>query len=298
MIRFHEVSKSYGEHKALDQVSFELPENKIIGMLGPNGAGKSTSIRMLCRIIQQDSGTIQWMGKNIDQKITSRIGYLPEERGLYKTLKIAEQLRFFGKMKGMSAYDSSEAARYWLDKFDLMDWRYKKADQLSKGMQQKVQFIAAVMHQPDLLILDEPFTGFDPINTQRIKDEILELQRKGTTIMLSTHRMEQVEEMCEYLVMIHKSQKVLEGEKHEVKQAFREGLYKLHHLEEIPALSAHYDILNTRKQPGEKYLVSELKAKEGVSGNEIVREISNHLDIILFSEKDPSMHEIFIKKTA
>jgi ABC-2 type transport system ATP-binding protein len=211
--------KRFGKFTAVDHVSFEVPPGSIHGILGPNGAGKTTTIRMINNILEPDEGNITVFGEKIRAEHQNRMGYLPEERGLYKKIKVLDQLIYFGQLKGLKKADAAKRAKYWLEKFNALDWAPKKIQELSKGMQQKVQFISTILHDPELLILDEPFSGFDPINTEALKDTILELRDRGITIMLSTHVMHQVEQMCDTICMIHKGKKVLDGSVRDIKKS-------------------------------------------------------------------------------
>lgn len=221
------VSKQFGSHVALNEVSLEIPKNSIYGLLGPNGAGKTTLIRIINQITYPDKGTIFFDGKPLEARHIAMIGYLPEERGLYKSMKVGEQALYLAQLKGLSKADAKMKLKYWFDRLDIGDWWNKKIQELSKGMAQKIQFIVTVLHEPQLLIFDEPFSGFDPINANIIKDEILQLREKGTSIIFSTHRMESVEELCEYIALIHKSEKLLDGKLSEIKKAYKNNIYKV-----------------------------------------------------------------------
>ena len=218
------IVKRYAEHVALDDVSIQVPRGKVFGLLGPNGAGKTTLIRIINRITAPDSGEVIFDGHPFAPEDVARIGYLPEERGLYKKMKVGDEIVYLARLKGMSKADATRQMLYWLDRFHLTEWRDKKVETLSKGMQQKVQFIATVIHEPKLLIFDEPFSGFDPVNAEQLKREILELQKKGTTILFSTHNMESVEEVCDQISLINHSEVVLEGNVAEIKQSFKKHL--------------------------------------------------------------------------
>lgn len=226
MLKIDNVTKQYAEKLALDGVSFDVPEQSIFGLLGPNGAGKTSLIRIITRITGADSGQILINGELLSSKHVSQIGYLPEERGLYKKMPIGEQALYFAQLKGLSRKAAKEAIDYWFDKFDINSWRTKKVEDLSKGMQQKVQFVITVLHNPKLIILDEPFTGFDPVNAELIRNEIIELRQKGATIILSTHRMESVEQMCDYIALINNSKKVLDGKLKDIKQSYKLNIYE------------------------------------------------------------------------
>ncbi len=221
------VTKSFGKHRALNEVSLEIPRNCIYGLLGPNGAGKTTLIRIINQITYPDKGRVYFDGEPLSPKHIAQIGYLPEERGLYKNMKVGEQALYLARLKGLSKAEARERLRYWFDRLDIGDWWNRKIQELSKGMAQKIQFIVTVLHQPKLLIFDEPFSGFDPINANVIKDEILHLKAQGTSIIFSTHRMESVEELCEYIALIHRSEKILDGRLSEIKKAYKNNIFKV-----------------------------------------------------------------------
>lgn len=221
------VSKFYANHTALNQVSFNVPKRKIFGLLGPNGAGKTSLIRIINQITAPDEGEIIFKDETLNQEHIKNIGYLPEERGLYKKMSVYDQLVYFAKLRGLNSTEAKNTIHHWLEKFEALDWKNKKIEELSKGMQQKIQFIVTVMHNPDFIILDEPFTGFDPKNTQLIKDEILNLKNNGASIMLSTHRMENVEAICDNVVLINKAEVVVEGTVKEVRNSLKDNTYKI-----------------------------------------------------------------------
>lgn len=291
MLKLENIVKTYNKFTAVDDVSFEIPEGKIFGMLGPNGAGKTSTIRIITTITRQDSGNIFLHGEKLSPKLAMQIGYMPEERGLYKKMKVGEQLEYLGQLKGMTYNDAHLEATSWMKKLVIEDWWNKKVEELSKGMQQKVQFIATVLHRPKLLILDEPFSGLDPLNATLIKDEIDQLHHNGTTIIFSTHRMEQVEEICDSIVLINKGKNVLEGDVREVKQRFKENLFEIAYDGSIPNLENLCEIVvqNTQK--------ATLKLNPNVRSNDILNKfIQNETNIISFQEKLPSLNEIFIKQ--
>src|SRR5258706_4045513 len=221
------VTKRYSNHTALDKVSIEVPPQSVFGLLGPNGAGKTSLIRIINQITGPDEGKILSAGRPLSPAHVERIGYLPEERGLYRKMEVGEQALYLARLKGLSRSDALKKLKYWFEKFEITTWWKKKVEELSKGMQQKVQFIVTVLHEPDLLILDEPFTGFDPINTNLIRDELLELRKKGSTIILSTHRMESVEEMCSHIALINLAKKILDGEVKKIRKEFRDQTYEV-----------------------------------------------------------------------
>jgi ABC-2 type transport system ATP-binding protein len=221
------VSKTYGDYTALSNISLEIPKNCIYGLLGPNGAGKTSFIRIINQITHQDAGEILFNGEPLGPEHIAQIGYLPEERGLYKSMKVGEQALYLAQLKGLPKQVAKERLKYWFDRLNIGDWWNKKIQELSKGMAQKIQFIVTVLHEPKLLIFDEPFSGFDPINANIIKDEILQLKEKGTSIIFSTHRMESVEELCEYIALIHKSEKILDGKLSDIKNAYKNNMYSI-----------------------------------------------------------------------
>jgi ABC-2 type transport system ATP-binding protein len=221
------VVKQYGEYTALNEVSLSVPKGSIYGLLGPNGAGKTSLIRIINQITMPDSGEIILDGEKLNPSHVSTIGYMPEERGLYKTMKVGEQCLYLAQLKGLSKAEAKRELEYWFERLEIQGWWNKKMQELSKGMAQKVQFVVTVLHKPKLLILDEPFSGFDPVNANLIKDEIIELNRKGTSVIFSTHRMESVEEMCDHIALIHKSNKLIEGKLTDVKKQFRTNEYEV-----------------------------------------------------------------------
>lgn len=287
-----DVTKRYAQHLALDQVSITIPEKTIYGLLGPNGAGKTTLIRIINQIITADSGEIKIFGETLSPKHIGVIGYLPEERGLYKKLKVGEQLLYLAQLKGLSKADALARIKKWLLKFQITDWYNKKVEDLSKGMAQKVQFISTVMHEPRLIILDEPFSGFDPVNAQLITEEILELKQKGSTIIFSTHRMETVEDLCDHIALINKSKKILEGSKKQVKEQFRSNTFVVEHKGAF-SLNTNYELLSQNVLE-EDFLKSVVKMKTPASTNQLIRDLTEVTEVHSFSEKVPTMSEIFI----
>lgn len=294
ILEIHNVVKNYANHRALDDVSLTIPSGVIYGLLGPNGAGKTSLIRIVNQITAPDSGNILFNGQPLNEKNIYEIGYLPEERGLYKKMKVGEQLLYLARLKGLSKDAAMEKLKEWFIKFDIKTWWDKPIEDLSKGMQQKIQFVATVLHQPKLIILDEPFSGFDPINATLIKDEILELKEKGSTIIFSTHRMESVEELCDYIALINKSKKVLEGKKQEIKDQYKSNTYTLNYEGEKVDTVANFTVLNNQKnQDGSQTAV--LKAADGKFGNDLLREILEKVTVKSFKEDVASMNDIFIK---
>jgi ABC-2 type transport system ATP-binding protein len=289
-----DVSKQYAEHTALDKVSITIPEQTIFGLLGPNGAGKTTLIRIINQIINSDSGEIIVFGEKLRPGHVETIGYLPEERGLYKKMKVGDQLLYLAQLKGLSRTDALAKIKIWLEKFDIKDWWHKKVEDLSKGMAQKVQFISTVLHEPRLIILDEPFSGFDPVNAQLITEKILELKANGSTIIFSTHRMETVESLCDHIALINKSKKILEGPKKQVKDQFRTNTFLVEHRGNHFTLPADKYELKRQTVIEDGLYSSSIQAKEGIKGNQLIRDLIEHTEVFSFQEKLPSMSDIFI----
>lgn len=294
ILSIRNTSKKFGDHVALQGVNLEIPKQNIVGLLGPNGAGKTTLIRIITQIIFADEGEILFNGNKISLDHIIKIGYLPEERGLYKKMKVGEQLQYLAELKGLPAARAKDKIRYWLKRFEILDWWNKKVEDLSKGMQQKIQFIATIIHEPELIILDEPFSGFDPINANLIRDEILELRKNGCTILFSTHRMETVEELCDYIALIDKAEKILEGPKKEIKEKFRSNTFIIEHKNTITPNGYPFTIL-TRDTSDDGYSKTTLKLKEGMNPNQLLSELIKQVEIHSFIEKVPTMNEIFIK---
>jgi ABC-2 type transport system ATP-binding protein len=286
------VTKRYTNHTALDDVSLNIPEHTIFGLLGPNGAGKTTLIRIINQIINKDEGEILIFGEKLKPSHIEIIGYLPEERGLYKKLKVGEQLLYLAQLKGLSRPDALARIKVWLEKFEIKDWWDKKVEDLSKGMAQKVQFISTVLHEPKLIILDEPFSGFDPVNAQLITEEILDLKKKGCTIIFSTHRMETVEDLCDHIALINRSKKILEGSKKQVKEQFKTNTFVVEHKGSF-SLNGSYELLN-QQQVEDSFFQSTIKMKDVKRPNELIQELIQLTEVHSFQEKIPSMSEIFI----
>jgi ABC-2 type transport system ATP-binding protein len=291
MLEIRQLNKTYGSHRALTDLDLVVPEAGIFGLLGPNGAGKTTLIRIINQIIEQDSGEVILDGQTLSGEAIRKIGYLPEERGLYKKMGVWDQLIYFSRIKGLTASEAKQRVNYWLEKFEISSWKNKKIEDLSKGMAQKIQFIATVIHEPRLLILDEPFSGFDPVNAAMLKNEILELKNGGTTILLSTHRMESVELLCDQVAMIHKSKKILDGSIREIKSRFRPleiraSLQQLN--QELPDA--------WKIEATEEGKVDLLIPLNGQSPNQLLRELMTFGEVISFQERFPSMEEIFIQQ--
>ena len=286
------VTKRYTNHLALDQVSLRIPEKAIFGLLGPNGAGKTTLIRIINQIINADGGSISIFGEPLQEKHVGAIGYLPEERGLYKKLKVGEQLVYLAQLKGMSRQTALDRSKAWMKKFEILDWWQRKVEDLSKGMAQKVQFVSTVMHEPRLIILDEPFSGFDPVNAQLITQEILELRENGSTIIFSTHRMETVEDLCDHIALIDKSKKVLEGSKKQVKDTYRTNTFIVEH-RGVMTLPSRYELVH-QKVLDDQFFQSTIRKPGDENPNQLIRELTDITEVHSFVEKIPTMSEIFI----
>jgi ABC-2 type transport system ATP-binding protein len=294
ILETHHIIKDYADHRALDDVSVNIPKGSIFGLLGPNGAGKTSLIRIINQITGPDKGTILFDGVPLNENHIRRIGYLPEERGLYKKMKVGEQLLYLAQLKGLSKRDAMDKLKVWFTKFDIKTWWDKNVADLSKGMQQKVQFVSTVLHQPDLIILDEPFSGFDPINANLIRDEILELRKKGSTIIFSTHRMETVEELCDHIALIHKSKKVLDGPKSQIKEQFKTNTFFVEYRGALNGLENHFQVSNTR-QLESGLTKSDIKLPVGHTANQLLQELLPHIEIYSFGENVPTMSDIFMK---
>lgn len=290
-----DVVKQYANHLALNKVSIQVPEGKIFGLLGPNGAGKTTLIRIINRITAPDSGLVRFNGRESQPEDIYQIGYLPEERGLYKKMKVGEQAIYLAQLKGLSYPEARKRLTRWFEKFDIMPWWNKKLEELSKGMQQKVQFIITVIHEPALLIFDEPFSGFDPVNAERLKQEILELKEKGHTIIFSTHNMASVEEICDNIALINRSQVVLSGNVTEVRNRFRNNTFTLRITSDssLRADQANiFTLLSEKEQSGIREL--QIHKAEGISNSTLLSTLSEQAEILSFAEELPSMNDIFI----
>ena len=288
-----DVVKQYANHLALNKVSIQVPKGEIFGLLGPNGAGKTTLIRVINRITAPDSGVVRFNGRDLQPEDIYRIGYLPEERGLYKKMKVGEQAIYLAQLKGLSYAEAKRRLTTWFEKFDIMPWWNKKLEELSKGMQQKVQFVITVIHEPALLIFDEPFSGFDPVNAERLKQEILELKDKGHTIIFSTHNMASVEEICDNIALINQSQVVLSGNVAEVRNRFRNNTFTLSiSSESTPEPSNIFTIISEKEQSGIRRL--QIRKADGVSNSALLSFLSEKAEILSFAEELPSMNDIFI----
>ncbi|APQ18212.1 ABC transporter ATP-binding protein [Maribacter hydrothermalis] len=294
-----EVTKQFGNHTALKNVSLEIPENSIYGLLGPNGAGKTTLIRIINQITFPDKGAVYLDGKPLRPEHISQIGYLPEERGLYKSMKVGEQALYLAQLKGLSKHDAKKRLKYWFEKLEIGDWWNKKIQELSKGMAQKIQFVVTVLHEPKLLIFDEPFSGFDPINANLIKEQILELKENGTSIIFSTHRMESVEELCEYIALIHKSEKILDGKLIDIKKAYKNNIFKIgletsNHKALIAEIQDKFQLLTNAYDSNESQLNLTIQLPTSES-REVLDFLSSRANINGFVETIPSANDIFIK---
>jgi ABC-2 type transport system ATP-binding protein len=294
------VYKKFGEFTALDNVSINIPEGSIFGLLGPNGAGKTTFIRIINQITYPDQGEVLLAGKPLDSSHIGKIGYLPEERGLYKSMKVGEQAMYLARLKGMSKADAKARLNYWFERLEIGDWWGKKIQELSKGMAQKIQFIVTVLHDPKLLIFDEPFSGFDPINANLIKREILRLRDNGATVIFSTHRMESVEELCDHIALIHKSKKILDGKLTDIKKAYKNSTYEIA-LNSVDKKSLLHDLTAKFKvTPANfKTLGDELKInvqlQNGTTSKDLISYLNTKGEIIHFVELIPSANDIFIE---
>jgi ABC-2 type transport system ATP-binding protein len=294
MLSIRNIVKQYANHRALDNVSIEIDKGCIFGLLGPNGAGKTSLIRIINQITGPDSGEILIDGEKLNQSHISKIGYLPEERGLYKKMEIGEQMLYLAQLKGLSKADATKKIKYWFEKMEIQSWWAKKVEDLSKGMQQKVQFIATVVHDPELIILDEPFSGFDPVNAQIITNEILELNSKGATIIFSTHRMESVEQLCDSIALIHKSRKILDGKVKDIKNLYRSNTYRVGFTGELStAEHSMFSISDQKTDGGLTHLT--VKVAEQYSANDVLKYLIPQVQVSEFMEVIPSMNDIFIQ---
>ncbi|MBS3992210.1 MAG: ATP-binding cassette domain-containing protein [Bacteroidetes bacterium] len=294
------VEKSFGNFKALNNVSLEVASGSIFGLLGPNGAGKTTLIRIINQITLPDSGEVYFDGKKLNQEDIRFIGYLPEERGLYKSMKVGEQALYLAQLKGLSKQEAVKRLKFWMDKFEIGSWWNKKVEELSKGMAQKLQFIVTVLHQPKLLILDEPFSGFDPVNANLIKDEILNLKNNGTTIIFSTHRMESVEELCDYIALINKSNLVLQGNLIDIKKQYKSdtfevGLQTDAKEELFKRLKNQFNVSYSNFKSINNDLKISIKLPENYSQNDLLLSLTKQAVVNHFVEVIPSANDIFIK---
>jgi len=298
MLEIRNIVKQYANHRALDDVSIQVEKGSIFGLLGPNGAGKTSLIRIINQITAPDSGEIYFDGERLNPSHIGRIGYLPEERGLYKKMEIGEQMLYLAQLKGLSRKEAMERIKHWFEKMEMQSWWHKKVEDLSKGMQQKVQFVATVVHRPDLIILDEPFSGFDPVNVNIIKEEILSLNRGGATLIFSTHRMESVEELCDSIVLINKSKKILDGKLSDIKNAYRTNTYRIEHLpatEPVPAVDGIFTIESTAETPAGSIILT-VKIAPGKTINDVLLYFIPRVRIHELKEIIPSIHDIFVQQ--
>lgn len=291
------LHKSFGTKKALQDFSIKIPKGSIYGLLGPNGAGKTTFLRIINQISHPDQGEILFKNEKLQAKHIAHIGYMPEERGLYKNMPIGEQAIYLAKLKGLSTAEAKKRLKYWFEKLNINTWWNKKLNELSKGMGQKIQFIVTVLHQPELIIFDEPFSGFDPVNANIIRDEILELKNNGTSIIFSTHRMESVEEMCDYVALINQSKKILDGEINTIRQQFKKGKWQIElalnsttHFDNFCATNSIENIVFDAEQQKVKFSW----LAQGLNNQQKINTLSQIGDILTFSEQIPSMNEVFI----
>lgn len=290
VINVANIYKAFGKNKAVNDVSFEVEKGRIFGLLGPNGAGKTTTIRMINNILMPDEGSITINGETASPATQKMIGYMPEERGLYKKMKVKEQLLYLTQLKGLSSSEAGTAIDYWLHRFDASDWKKKEVSELSKGMSQKIQFIATIAHDPDIYIFDEPFSGLDPINSETLKEIIIELKNKGKTILFSTHRMEQVEQMCDDICLFNKGQAVLKGQLREIKSSFGKNTVNL----EFEGDGSFLDRLDNVRINNRSTNFAEIRVLDGQNVQDILKTAMEHALIHKFERVEPSLNEIFI----
>ena len=291
-VQMEHVTKKFGTFIAVKDLSLTIPEGAVYGLLGPNGAGKTTSIRMMLNIIIPDEGRIEILGRKLDESMKAKIGYLPEDRGLYPKMKVGEVLEFLAEIKGVSRTAAPAALNKWLAKFELTDWKDKKVEQLSKGMQQKIQFIATVVHDPDLIILDEPFGGLDPVNTKLVKDIMLELRAEGKTIVFSTHRMEQVEMICDDICLINKGEAVLQGRLADIKKENGKNTIHIEYDGSIAFLQGSPDI----EKIDDYGRAAEIRLKDKADAQDVLKSLAGRVRIDKFEIQEPSLNTIFIEK--
>lgn len=294
MLSIRNIVKQYANHLALDNVSIEIEKGSVFGLLGPNGAGKTSLIRIINQITAPDQGEILLNNEKLNPSHISKIGYLPEERGLYKKMEIGDQMLYLAQLKGLSKTEATSRIKFWFEKMEIQSWWGKKVEDLSKGMQQKIQFIATVVHDPELIILDEPFSGFDPVNAQLITNEILELNQKGATIIFSTHRMESVEQLCDSIALIDKSKKILDGKVKDIKNLYRNNTYKIAFSGEL-ILSGNqmFKILEESRDDGLSHLT--IQINKGFTSNDVLKYLIPQVQVTELTEIIPSMNDIFIQ---
>lgn len=291
-----DIVKNYANHRALDKVSINIPEGSVYGLLGPNGAGKTSLIRIINQITAPDSGKILFNGRELMPEDVHNIGYLPEERGLYKKMKVGEQAVYLSMLKGLSKKEAISRLKMWFEKFEIQEWWDKKVEELSKGMQQKVQFIVTILHEPKLLIFDEPFSGFDPINANLLKNEILELRDRGATVIFSTHNMSSVEEICSDIALINKSKKIVEGPVAEIRGKYSTNTFELIYKGELGKKDILFNEFEVIKESCDKdKKIIELKDVNNIGANDLLKQIINGAQIVSFREIIPGMNDIFIK---
>lgn len=297
MLTIENISKSFHRNQALKDVSFEIPSGEIFGILGPNGAGKTSLIRIINQIIEPDQGSVRFNGNIMTRKDLEQFGYMPEERGLYKTMSVENHILFLAKLRGLSTNDAKKKLQYWLDKFEVSDWRKKRIEELSKGMAQKVQFICTVIHEPNVLILDEPYSGFDPINTELIKKELISMRNQGKTVIISTHNMKSVEEICDRVVLIHQAKKLLDGKLTTIQAEQKTGLFAVkfrgNMIAFVNALWADFELVDSTNISGDLHEVK-LKLRGENTFNDLLKVLMGQVKIIAAWEVLPSMQDIFI----
>jgi ABC-2 type transport system ATP-binding protein len=296
MLSIRNIVKQYAGHTALSGVSLEVNRGQVFGLLGPNGAGKTSLIRIINQITAPDSGEVYFDGQKLNQSHIGRIGYMPEERGLYKKMEIGEQIVYLARLKGLSHAEATRRIKYWFEKLEIESWWNKKVEELSKGMQQKAQFIATVLHEPDLIILDEPFSGFDPVNAEVIKNEILELNGKGSTILFSTHRMESVEELCDSIALINKSEKILDGRVKDIRNSYRSNTYQIEYSGDKLDFNGSQPFTLLDEIATEDCYRIRLKLNDGTTSNDVLQYLIPKVQVSLLQEVIPSVNEIFIQK--
>lgn len=297
IFRAENIVKHYAQHTALKKVSINVPSQSIYGLLGPNGAGKTSLIRIINQITSPDEGVLFFKNEKLQPKHISLIGYLPEERGLYKKMKVGEQALYLAQLKGLKKSEALPKLKYWFERFEIQTWWNRKVEELSKGMQQKVQFIVTILHKPELLIFDEPFSGFDPINANIIKDEILELRKNGATIIFSTHNMSSVEELCDHITLINKSKSILEGSVKEIRDTYKTNTFQIEaHGDETTlksALNGRFELVECNTE--HDFLKAKISIKDQLSPNDLLNTLLPYIQLNLFKEVIPSMNDIFIR---
>lgn len=297
ILKASNIEKRFSNHLALDDVSISVPEGSIYGLLGPNGAGKTTLIRIINQITGPDKGEVEYKGRPLKADDIYSIGYLPEERGLYKKMKVGEQAIYLARLKGLSRSEALKRLKYWFEKMEIQGWWDKKVEELSKGMAQKIQFVVTVIHEPNLLIFDEPFSGFDPINANLIKNEILDLRKKGATIVFSTHNMGSVEEMCDHITLINKAKNILSGQIDQVRQNYGSNVFELAFKGDISAVTAsldsNYEVVSHKEEAG--IVKAQVKVHQFATDNRLLKQVLPVAEIVGFNQMVPSMNDIFIQ---